>query len=117
MAGLGGFIGAGLRYAITAWLQQPGQVRFPWATLAVNVIGCLLIGVLYGLIESRDLFSAHMRTLLLVGVIGGFTTYSTFAFEALMLARQPGLWRPLAYIGLHLVVGLAAVWSGHRMTS
>ena len=82
LVGLGGFIGSGLRFALSGWAQRLFQhSQFPVGTLTVNVLGCLLIGFLGGLAEQRQIMEAGFRLFLLVGVLGGFTTFSTFGLE------------------------------------
>ncbi|HEX2449894.1 MAG TPA: fluoride efflux transporter CrcB [Gemmatimonadales bacterium] len=115
MVGAGGFIGSIARYYLSgAVLHASGAARFPWGTLAVNTLGCLVIGILGGLAEHFHLFSPATRLLLFTGVLGGFTTYSAFAFETHFLVREH-LWQAAAAnLGLHMVLGLGAVWLGHR---
>jgi CrcB protein len=87
--------------------------RFPWATLTVNMLGCLVIGILAGAAESRHVLSASTRLFLFTGILGGFTTFSAFGYESFFLARQS--W-PAAVLNifLHLVLALPCVWIGHR---
>src|SRR5688572_29598198 len=94
VVGLGGFLGSGARYLLGGWVHAwfP-RVSFPIGTLAVNTSGCLLIGVLAALLEVRQLLSPGMRLFLMIGVLGGFTTFSSFAFETLALARYAQLLR------------------------
>ena len=82
------------------------------ATLAVNIAGCVAIGFLAGLAETRQVLGPEARTFLLIGVLGAFTTYSTFGYETLNLARDAETAKALANIGGHLVFGLAGVWLG-----
>ncbi len=113
LAGLGGFVGAALRYGGTELASRlhtgPG---FTYATLIVNVLGCLAIGLLGGLSEARGLLSPEARAFLLVGILGGFTTFSTFGFETLQLVRAGHQVIAMANVVLHLVLGLGAVWAG-----
>ena len=78
----------------------------------VNMLGCLIIGLAIGYAESRQLFSDDFRRFLLIGVLGAFTTYSTFAYESLALIQDAEYLRAILYIGGHLVGGLALVWGG-----
>lgn len=110
--GIGGFLGAVLRFVVAGAVQRLTPLSaFPYGTVAVNLIGCLLIGVLSGLVESRQLFNPQLRLFLTVGLLGSFTTFSTFGYESLILLREGG-GSALAYIALHLAGGLAAVWLG-----
>lgn len=115
LVGAGGFLGASFRYLLSGWIVGASGTAFPAATLIVNVLGCLAIGLLGGLAEARDLLSPGARLFLVVGMLGGFTTYSTFAYEALQLARLGELARFAAYTLLHLVLGFAAAAGGFRL--
>jgi len=112
--GLGGFLGAVLRYVISGQVQAWSKsIDFPYGTLAVNILGCLMIGLLSYVSESRGLFSAEMRLFLFIGILGSFTTYSTFSNEAMTLLGDGKHLVALTYIGAHLFLGLGAVWLGH----
>jgi CrcB protein len=111
--GVGGFIGAILRYAISGYVQGlTHSVAFPHGTLVVNIAGCFLIGVLTYLVETQAGMTPEMRLLLMVGVIGSFTTYSTFSAETINLLQEQRLFLGLINIGTHLFLGLAAVVLG-----
>lgn len=113
--GAGGFFGAAARHLVVTWVSRRELQYFPFGTLTVNLIGCLLIGVLAGLGDARGLLSTHGRLFFVVGVLGGFTTYSTFALDALTLGYEGELERSLIYVGLHLVAGIGAAWLGYRL--
>ena len=111
LAGIGGFIGSTLRYAATGYVQQLGRgIVFPSGTLAVNLIGCFIIGFLSQLAESRGLFTAESRTFVFVGILGGFTTFSAFGNETMNLWRDGQSTLALANVAAHLLLGLGAVW-------
>ena len=113
LVGVGGFFGAVLRYLISGYVQNLSQsISFPYGTFAVNIIGCFLIGVLSHLVESQAGVSAEMRLLLMVGLLGSFTTYSTFSNETINLLQDQELFLALLNIGTHLIVGLSAVLLG-----
>jgi len=113
-AGLGGFIGSAGRYLIGGWLHGLAPVTtFPIGTLVVNVSGCLAIGLLGGLIEVRQLFGPDLRVFLLIGVLGGFTTFSSFAYETLALTRDAEFARALLNIAAQVMLGLGAAWLGY----
>lgn len=113
--GVGGGVGSVLRYAVAGWVQKPGGVSFPAGTLAVNVVGCLLIGFLAVSLSGPVLVREEVRLALLVGVLGGFTTFSSFAWETIALASE----RQAALAALNVlasnVLGFAAAWCGWRI--
>lgn len=115
LVGLGGFAGAVGRYSVSTWMQRlmPAS-QLPYGTLLVNVLGCFIIGALGGWVEAREIqMSPGLRLFLFVGVLGGFTTFSAFAFETLSLTRGGATLPALTHVGLHLVLCLAAVGLGH----
>lgn len=113
LVGIGGFIGAVLRYLMSGFVQNLTQsVTFPYGTLVVNMIGCFLMGLFSHLIESQAGMTAEMRLFLLVGLLGSFTTYSTFSHETLNLLQDHGLSLALLNIGTHIVLGISAVLLG-----
>lgn len=118
--GLGGFLGSALRYLLGGWVQRLAPVAdFPAGTLAVNVLGCLAIGGVAGLVELRHGLGPGVRLFLLVGLLGGFTTFSSFAWETLELARSgTAAALPLAFanVVLQVALGLAAAWAGLVIT-
>jgi len=111
--GLGGMCGAILRYwlsgAVYALTPSP---RFPWGTLVVNVLGCFAIGAIAGLADTRGVLSPAARLFLLIGLLGGFTTFSTFGYETLALLREQAVARALLNVTLQVTLGLCAAWSG-----
>jgi CrcB protein len=113
-AGVGGFIGSALRYGLGGWLTRiKGGATFPWETLAINVAGCLVIGVLAALAETRGLFAGTTRVFVFVGILGGFTTFSTFGYETFQLLREGQHAAAAGSVSLQVVLGIAAVWAGH----
>ena len=118
LVGLGGFIGSIARYRLGgAILDHSALWRFPLSTFAVNVIGCFAIGALAALVEHRGFFSPETRLFLFTGLLGGFTTFSAFGFEGLTLLRRGEIGIAVAYAGLSVLGGLAAVWLGFRLFS
>lgn len=111
--GLGGFIGAVLRYLVTGGVQSLAQsITFPYGTLTVNVTGCFLIGIFSHLIEYQAAMTAETRLLLIVGILGSFTTYSTFSHETINLLRDQRLFLAFLYFATHIILGLSAVILG-----
>ena len=117
LVGAGGFIGSVLRYLVSGWFQQASKsVGFPFGTLAVNVIGCFIIGFLAQLAESRGVFASESRLFVFVGILGGFTTFSSFGNETINLARDSQMMNAFANVGANLVIGLFAVWLGRTVS-
>lgn len=114
--GIGGFIGASLRYWAGGLFQDwSGSATFPYGTLAVNLIGCLVIGLLSQLAEARSVFTPQTRLLLFTGVLGGFTTFSTFGNETYNFLQDGENQLALLNVVVHIVLGLAAVWCGRAL--
>lgn len=116
LVGLGGFLGSILRYGVGgAVARLKGGSVFPIETLTINVVGCLVFGILAGLSESRGLFSGATRAFLFIGLLGGFTTYSSFGYETFQLLRD-GQW-PAAALSttLQLLLGVGAVAGGYAI--
>jgi CrcB protein len=108
LVGLGGFVGSVLRYWLSGVAQDIARSSlFPWGTLAVNLLGCLAIGVVAQLAESRGAFSAETRLLVATGLLGGFTTFSAFGNETLLLLRDAERALALANVLANVILGLA----------
>ena len=117
LVGAGGFVGTLLRYGVGGLVQrQLPLATFPYGTLAVNLLGCLLIGALAGLIDYRQVFSPEARAFALIGLLGGFTTYSTFGYETFAMLRDAEHLRAAANVSLHVILGLGCVWLGYALT-
>lgn len=116
LVGVGGFVGSVGRYLVGGWVHRALPLAvFPVGTLVVNVAGCLAIGLLAGLVEARQLFGPDLRVFLLIGVLGGFTTFSSFAYESLALARDAEMGRALLNVAAQVVLGLVAAWLGYAL--
>ncbi len=116
LIGAGGFIGAVLRYFAVLSLQVfKSKTDLPLGTLLVNVLGCLLIGFLAVLAENGKVITAETRNFLVVGILGAFTTFSTFGYESVTLLKSGANLQFVLNIGLQLTLGLAAVWGGMRL--
>lgn len=115
--GIGGCIGAILRYLVAGGVHTLFKTSaFPVGTMTVNITGCLLIGLGGGLIESRQFFSPEWRAFIFVGMLGSFTTFSTFGLETFNLAKQGQWLASFGNVGFSLVVGLVAVLAGHMLS-
>ncbi|GJM45424.1 MAG: putative fluoride ion transporter CrcB [Gemmatimonadota bacterium] len=110
--GAGGFLGAIARYAVAGLVQQKAASHFPAGTLAVNVIGCALLGGLLAMVETRPSLTPDARLFLSVGILGSFTTFSAFGSETFDLARTGMARFALLNVMAHVFVGLLAVWAG-----
>tara|TARA_B100000700_G_C14648107_1_gene670650 strand:+ start:69 stop:446 length:378 start_codon:yes stop_codon:yes gene_type:complete len=112
--GLGGAIGSILRYAVGLWaIRLFPAASLPVGTLSVNVMGCLILGLLAGISEARDLISDEVRLLVMVGLLGGFTTFSTFGAETIALFRASQRLLPVVYVVGSATLGVGAAWIGH----
>jgi CrcB protein len=113
LVGCGGFIGSSLRYALGGFVQrQFPDSDFPFGTISVNLRGCLVFGYLAGAAEQRQLLDAGMRLFLLVGILGGFTTFSTFSYENVVLMQDAEYFKMLANVVIQVVIGFSAAWAG-----
>ncbi len=114
--GFGGFVGAILRYTIAGWVQRwSNSFTFPHGTLAVNLMGCFIIGLLSQLLESRSAFGVEARSFIFIGLLGAFTTFSTFGNETLNLLRGGETLFALSNVTVHVVLGLGMVWLGRAL--
>lgn len=115
--GAGGFFGAISRYVMSGWVHTLFEKPvFPYGTLAVNVLGCFLIGLLNGIFETRQIFSPELRLLVFVGFLGGFTTFSTFGYELFSFLRDSQFLSTAMNLALSVMLGLVAVWLGHTLS-
>lgn len=115
---VGGGIGTLLRFLAASWvLHTFPQSKFPWSTLGMNLLGCLVIGLLYGWASDRWFMGLHMRHLLLTGVLGGFTTFSAFGIETVMLMRRGETVLAGTYVLTSVVGGLILAWAGDRISA
>lgn len=109
---IGGGTGAFFRYLLSGWIYKVLGADFPYGTLAVNVIGCFVIGLFLTMADDRFLISPAFRIFFAVGVLGGFTTFSTFSFETVGLLKDGATTIGLLNVGVSIVVGLTATWIG-----
>lgn len=112
LVGAGGAAGSITRYLSQILITRYYPSSFPWATLAVNITGCFLIGIIYAFSDKGNLLSPEMRILLATGFCGGFTTFSTFAYENVSFLREGELLYTFLYIAASIVIGFLATYVG-----
>jgi CrcB protein len=116
LVALGGAVGSVLRYLVSGWTQSgAGSTMFPIGTLVVNVVGCFIIGVLAQLGDARGFLGPDARALLMVGLLGGFTTFSAFGNETMNSLRDGAVSLALLNVTANVGLGLLAVWSGRTV--
>lgn len=113
---IGGVLGCWLRYAAGQWMALHYPAHGYGATLAVNLLGCLLIGVLYGLFALRPEISPVLRAGLMVGFLGGLTTFSSFSLDTLRLLESGQAGIAIGYAAISVLGGLLATWAGLTLT-
>ena len=106
---VGGGIGSVARYLVGTWMLDRFGAGFPWGTLTVNVVGSFLIGVIAVLADERGALGPHVRTFLIVGVLGGFTTFSAFSYETMRLLADGSIGASFLNVAGQFAVGLVAV--------
>ncbi len=110
--GAGSFLGGAARYLISLAMKGLNK-GFPWATLVVNLVGCFLIGLLWGVFSKNGTEGSNWALFLTVGLCGGFTTFSTFSKEALVMLQGGNVWGFAGYVAVSLVAGIALVAFGY----
>jgi CrcB protein len=111
----GGGVGAALRYWMQGVVYNRTGSAFPYGTLIVNVLGCFLIGLLMISLEERFLANPSLRLFLTIGILGGFTTFSSFSYETLALMRDGEFLPALSNVGFTVMACLLATWAGMRI--
>ena len=117
LVGLGGFIGSIARYAVSKLNIYMHFLAIPLGTLTVNIVGSFIIGVIVGISQKSEILSADVRLFLMVGICGGFTTFSSFSVENLMLIQNGQVFSALLYTFLSLFLGFTAVYLGYLSTN
>jgi CrcB protein len=118
LVGLGGFVGAVGRYLVSGLAHKIFSTEvYPVGTITVNVIGCLVLGFCAGLVQSREFLSTEFRLCVMIGLLGSFTTYSTFSYETVMLLRDGQYIAAMVNVTGHLILGLLAVAAGYAVSN
>lgn len=117
LVGLGGFIGSAARFLVSKLNLSWHFFSIPMGTLTVNVLGSFIIGILVGISVKSDLISTDLRVFLMVGFCGGFTTFSSFSSENLMLMQNGQVFTVLIYTSLSILLGFLAVYLGYIFTN
>lgn len=117
LIGSGGFIGSVARYYVSRLNLSESFFSLPTGTLLVNVAGSLVIGILMAVSERSEILTHEARLFLMVGICGGFTTFSTFAMENLSMMHSGQFLQILLYTSVSVILGFAAVWAGYHITN
>lgn len=117
LIGIGGFIGSVARYFVSLLNLSVHFFSIPLGTLTVNIVGSFIIGFLYGIAERSTVLTTEWRLFLMTGLCGGFTTFSSFASENLVLLHNGQIFSLLLYTGLSIFLGFTAVWLGFSTTN
>ena len=112
--GAGSFLGGAGRYLVSLAMKSVSK-DFPWATLIVNLVGCFLIGLLWGAFSKNGTESSNWALFLTVGLCGGFTTFSTFSKEALVMLQGANIWGFAGYVAISVIAGIALVALGYYL--
>ena len=115
IVGLGGFIGAVARYSLSGLIHRYWTTGFPVGTLIVNVLGCFVIGGFLYYVESRAALPPTLRLFAGIGILGAFTTFSTFGYETAQLIGERQMWYAALNVLGNMVLGLVAVWLGRTL--
>jgi CrcB protein len=116
LVGIGGALGSVSRYLLGTWIQSISKsLDFPFGTLTVNLIGCFVIGFLSQLAEARGAFTPESRAFVFIGILGGFTTFSSFGNDTINLFRDGSTFNALVNVGANVVLGLMLVWLGRAV--
>ncbi|MCK9407869.1 MAG: fluoride efflux transporter CrcB [Bacteriovoracaceae bacterium] len=110
--GLGGFLGSIARFGLASLVQTKTESLFPYGTMLVNIIGCFFIGLLMTLFQERFVVSQNVRLLLIIGILGGFTTFSSFSYDTFALIKSGNLFAAGLNAGMSLFGCLIATWAG-----
>ena len=116
LVGIGGAAGSICRYLTSIFISKNYPSSFPFATFTANILGCLIIGLLFGLFEKQQLVNPDLKFLLITGFCGGYTTFSTFSSENLALLPEGNYVSAITYMLTSVIIGVFAVWAGIMIT-
>jgi len=111
--GLAGLVGTVLRYWLSGFVARQYGETFPWGTMAVNLIGCLVAGAVFSVTEERLLVTPTVRAVIVIGLLGGFTTFSSYGLQTFTLLRDGQFGLAILNVGMANVLGLFMVWLGY----
>jgi CrcB protein len=114
---IGGAIGSVLRYLLSTVVLRASGAQFPFGTFTVNIVGCIVFGAIVGMASTRPFFTPALRAFLLTGLLGGFTTFSSFAYESVVLVQDRRVLAAAANIVGQIVAGLMGLWAGYAALS
>lgn len=112
LVAIGGAIGSVARYLVGVWGLKLGGPNFPWGTITVNIVGAFLIGLMVEMVARRFDASAELRVFIVTGIIGGFTTWSSFTLDAVVLFERGSIGLSAVYLFASLFVSFAAIFAG-----
>lgn len=115
LIGLAGFVGTLGRYGLSGGIAKRYGETFPLGTLAVNLIGCFLVGLLFYLMQERFLVNQNVRTIILIGLLGGFTTFSSLGLQTFTLLQDGEVGLAAVNLGASNLIGLLMVWVGYTL--
>ena len=115
LIGFAGLIGTLLRYWLSEFVSRQSGETFPWGTLVVNIIGCLIAGIVFHLTEERFLLNPTFRAVILIGLLGGFTTFSSYGLQTFTLLRDGAFGLATLNLVVSNVLGLFMVWVGYGL--
>ena len=115
LIGIAGLIGTLLRYWLSAIVARQSGETFPWGTLVVNVVGCLIAGAVFHLTEERAVFNPTLRTVILIGLLGGFTTFSSYGLQTFTLLKDGAFGLATLNLVVSNVLGVLMVWAGYGL--
>jgi len=115
LIGIAGLIGTLLRYWLAGFVSRQSGETFPWGTLVVNIVGCLIAGAVFQLAEERELLNPTLRTVVLIGLLGGFTTFSSYGLQTFALLKDGAFGLATLNLVVSNVLGVLMVWAGYGL--